>query len=703
MRSASARKARAIPRALLCLLAGAACDGGPPPARMPPVAVERLAALDGQRIRAAEREPGDWPSHGLGYAERRYSPLKEIHAGNVGRLGLAWHYDFGSDGIYEATPIVVGGVLFVTAPWGVVHAIDGRSGSRIWRHDPAAGPGRRQLSLCCGPVNRGVAAWKGRIYLGTLDGRLVALDARTGEVAWEVQTTDPEQPYSITGAPRVVRGKVIIGNGGADFGARGYVTAYDAETGSLVWRFRTTPDPSWTASANPALRAAAATWGPGSPNPQGGGGTVWDALSYDAESGLLYVGVGNGAPLNRYRRDPSGGDNLFLASIVALDVDSGEYRWHYQTTPYEGFDYTATQQMILADLEIGGRTRRVLMQAPKNGFFYVLDRLSGELLSADPFAAVRWATGVDPATGRPIESAQADYRDAPRLVQPSTSGAHSWHAMAYSPDTGLVYLPVREDYDVLVNGDFWRYRPDEGPKAARRLAHLAGDAELPERSSRLSAWDPVARRERWRVEHTWLENGGALATGGNLVFQGTSSGTFAAYRADTGEALWKTAVQTGVVAAPVSYELDGRQYVAVVAGYGGALTGVDGRPERVRSEQAVARLLVFALDGSAELPALRTPGPPPEPPLSEASEETIALGARLYGRHCSTCHGAEAVNFSPLPDLRYMTPRTHREFADIVLQGARAEHAMPSFADRLDEAGVEAIRAYLIRRAHETR
>jgi PQQ-dependent dehydrogenase (methanol/ethanol family) len=406
-----------------------------------------------------------------------------------------------------------------------------------------------------------------------------------------------------------VRGKVLIGNAGADFGVRGYVSAYDANDGDLVWRFFTVP----AGKADAADRAAppwADSWPGGGPWLEiGGGGTVWDSISYDPDTNLVYIGVGNGSPHNRYLRNPGGGDNLFLASIVALDADTGSYVWHFQTTPREGFDYTATQQMILADLEIEGRRREVLMQAPKNGFFYVLDRKTGKFISAEAFASVNWALGVDAATGRPIESPQADYERAPRLIQPSTHGAHNWHSMAFSPRTGLVYLPVREDYSVFTNDPNLHFIFSAAPGTApATLRRLTGAVELPERSSRLSAWDPVAQQERWRVNHPGLVDGGdggVLATAGNLVFQGTSRGTFAAYRADAGERLWQATVATGVIAAPVSYTVDGEQFVAVLVGNGTALAHLPGEePRAVETDRSMASLLVFGLDGHAELPAL---------------------------------------------------------------------------------------------------
>ena len=361
----------------------------------------RSAPVTAERIIHADREPGNWLTHGRTYSEQRFSPLKQINDRNVGDLGLAWHYDFGTRRGLEATPLVIDGVMYVTGNWSVVHALDARTGRPLWQFDPEVDPAWA-VHLCCDVVNRGVAAWGDKIYVGTLDGRLIALDMATGRKVWEVLTVDRDWPYSITGAPRVANGKVFIGNGGAELGVRGYVSAYDAETGKQVWRFYTIPGDPSKPFESPAMEMAAKTWS-GKWWTMGGGGTAWDSLVYDPELNLLYIGVGNGGPWNQEIRSAGDGDNLFLSSIVAVNADTGEYVWHYQTTPGDTWDYTATQTMILAELNIGGKQRKVIMQAPKNGFFYVLDRGTGELLSAEPYVAVTWATHVDMATGRPVE------------------------------------------------------------------------------------------------------------------------------------------------------------------------------------------------------------------------------------------------------------------------------------------------------------
>jgi quinohemoprotein ethanol dehydrogenase len=481
----------------------------------------RVAAVTAQRLIAADTEPGQWLSHGRTYGEQRFSPLTEIAASNVSELGLAWYGDLRVSRAQESTPIYVDGVLYVTTAWSNVKAYDARTGNELWNFD-ADVPGEWGSRACCDVVNRGVAVWNGRVYVGTLDGRLVALDAATGQPVWSADTlVRRDIAYTITGAPRVVKGKVIIGNGGAEYGVRGYVSAYDAASGDLVWRWFTVPGDPSLGFENETLAAAARTWN-GEWWRLGGGGTVWDSIAYDPELDLLFVGTGNGSPWNRALRSPGGGDNLFLSSIVALRPDDGSYVWHYQTTPGESWDYTATQPIVVADLVLDGSERRVVMQAPKNGFFYVLDAATGRLLSADKFAAVNWASGVDLATGRPIENPAARYEETGRPValQPSSAGAHNWHPMAYSPVTGLVYLSASDN--ALV------YAPDRNFNPNPRVSNLGIDlaagaqlgpnalADLP-RGTYTLAWDPVAKREVWRAAGPAA---GMLATAGGLVFGG---------------------------------------------------------------------------------------------------------------------------------------------------------------------------------------
>jgi quinohemoprotein ethanol dehydrogenase len=652
---------------------------------------------------AAGQPPAtEWPSTGNGAHETRFSPLDRIDADNVGDLGLAWYVDLKTDRGQEATPLVVGGVLYNAEPWNIVTAYDARTGRELWRYDPQV-PLRFGRLACCDIVTRGLGFGDGRIFVGALDGRLIALDAKSGEELWSVQTTDTAKPYTITGAPRVMGGKVLIGNGGAELGVRGYVTAYDAATGQQLWRWHTVPGNPADGFENAAMEMAAKTWA-GEWWKAGGGGTAWDSMAYNPALGLVYVGTGNGAPWSRHWRSAGGGDNLFLASIVALDIETGEYRWHYQTVPGEEWDYTATQQMILADLEIGGRTRHVIMQAPKNGFFYVLDRATGELLGADTLVPINWATHVDMATGRPVENPAARYGITPVMVSPGAGGAHNWNPMAYSPRTGLVYVPVTETYMAYGRAEDWKpgqglgtsFRGDDDKR--REIAEYA-DAHS---KGWLVAWDPVNRREAWRTPDEKKGSGGVLATGGNLVFQGNIGQTFAAYRADTGEKVWEMPVQQVPIAAPITYMAGGEQYVAVNAGWGGGLAHVE-RATYSDLHLGKPRLLVFKLGGKAKLPPMPAESfAVPElspPPKLEASSEEVARGEGLYAANCALCHGDAARG--GIKDLRHMSPATHGDFLAIVLGGKRAQQGMASFADLLSEGEARAIHAYLIARANE--
>ncbi|WP_305097437.1 PQQ-dependent dehydrogenase, methanol/ethanol family [Croceibacterium aestuarii] len=653
--------------------------------------------------RLAAPAPGEWISTGRTYAEEHYSPLDQINAGNVGQLGLAWYADLATDRGQEATPLVVDGVLFDVEPWNIVTAYDAATGKKLWSYDPHV-PLKFGRLACCDIVTRGLAAWGGNIYVATLDGRLIALDAKSGQPVWSVLTVDNAWPYTITGAPRVYDGKVLIGNGGAERGVRGYVTAYDAATGAQAWRFYTVPGNPADGFENAAMAMAAKTW-TGEWWKAGGGGTAWDAMAYDPKLGLVYIGVGNGSPWAQKWRSPGGGDNLFLASIVAVDVKTGEYRWHYQTTPGEEWDYTAVQPMILTDLVIDGKKRQVLMQAPKNGFFYVLDRKTGELLGARNIVPINWASGVDMTTGRPIENPQVRYGEDPVLVSPAAGGAHNWNPMAFSPKTGLVYIPVTETW--MSYSAAPSYDPAKGGLGTSFMG--AGEerkrqAEYADAHSKgwLMAWDPVAQREVWRTPNEQKGSGGVLATAGNLVFQGKIGTTFAAYRADTGEKVWEMPVQQVPIAAPISYMVDGVQYIAVNAGWGGGLAHVE-KASYSKLVLGKPRLLVFKLGGTAKLPPMPAESfAVPEllpPPKLEASAETVAQGEALYAEHCSLCHGAAARG--GVKDLRHMAPTTHDEFLDIVLGGKRAKNGMASFADTLDEAQAKAIHAYLIARANE--
>ncbi len=565
----------------------------------PGAALGQDTPVTGEDIAAAE--PEEWLTYGRDYAETHHSPLDAIDATNVDRLGLVWSVEVGSDSRIEATPLIADGIIYGTTTWSKVFAINAQTGELRWEWDPglvrggyaAGGP-----SICCGPVNRGVALWGDNVYAGLLDGRLVALDRRDGSVEWAVQTTPIDTDYSITGAPRVIDGKVIIGNAGAEFGVRGYVTAYDAETGEEVWRFYTVPGNPADGFENEAMERAAETW-TGEWWIYGGGGTVWDGMAYDPEADLLYIGVGNGSPWNRDIRSPGGGDNLYLTSIVALRPDSGEMVWYYQTSPGEDWDYTAVQPLMLADLEIDGDPRQVIMQAPKNGFFYVLDRLTGELISAESYVPVTWAERIDLETGRPVETPEARYDAEGAMLEPGPAGAHNWHPMSFNPETGLVYIPGR------LTAFYYSRPPEFDPERGRSNPGVPfgrggrGGLEPSPAQEFVLAWDPVAQAERWRFALAgglpttgggFNMNAGTLSTAGNLVFSGGGDGMMYAFHAETGEALWSFELYPNI-ATPITYELDGRQYVSVLSGNGG-------------NNSAPGRLYTFALDGTEPMPAI---------------------------------------------------------------------------------------------------
>jgi quinohemoprotein ethanol dehydrogenase len=664
---------------------------------------DSAAAVDARRIINADSEPQNWLSHGRTYSEQRYSPLDRINDKNAGRLGLAWYKEFPGHSGLEATPLVVNGVLYTTAPWNVIHALDAATGRELWRYDPQVPRSRLRYS-CCGPINRGLALWRGRLYEGTLDGRLIAVDAATGKLVWQVQTTPRDQPYSITGAPRVVDGKVVIGNSGAEYPVRGYVTAYDAETGKQVWRFYTVPGNPADGFESDAMAMAARTWH-GEWWRYGGGGVVWDSFAYDPDLNLLYFGTGNGGPWSRHARSAGRGDNLFICSIVAVDAATGRYVWHYQTAPGDSWDYDATQPLILADLKINGAPRKVLMQASKNGFFYVLDRKTGELISAQNFVPVSWTTGIDMKTGRPEIPAIEYYKGGVVYLRPGPIGGHNWKSMSYDPQTGLVYIPTLETFFSYGNDPSFKYT--EGIwNLAQDPALITPGADLPPPpdwpvGAHLTAWDPVTQKEVWRIPDKGLWNGGVLTTAGNLLIQGAADGRLRVYRADNGRELWHMPVQTGIIAAPVTYEVKGEQYIAVSAGWGGTWATIIGARPVNNPPLPNDRLLVFKLGGEAHLPPPPSRPPWPRPPPAKAPPQEVSKGAVLYNKICYACHGFAAVSGGTFPDLRRMTPETHARFDEIVLGGALAANGMGSFADVLSKADAEAIHAYLISRANQ--
>jgi len=637
------------------------------------------------------------------YTAQRFSTLKQIDEHNVSELGLAWYYDLDTLRGVEATPLAIDGVIYNISAWNITTAHEARTGKLLWSYDPKV-PRQWGRYACCEPVARGLAAWKHNIIIATLDGRLISLDAKTGALAWSVKTFDENWPYSITGAPRVFDGKVVVGNSGADLGVRGFVSAHDADTGKFLWRFYTVPGNPADGFENAAMEKAAKTW-TGEWWKLGGGGTAWDSITYDPALGLIYVGTGNGSPVAQKHRSPGGGDNLYLCSIIALDAATGEYRWHYQETPAEDWDYTCTQSIVLSDLPIGGKTRQVLMHAPKNGFFYVLDRRTGELLSANNFVPVSWASHIDLKTGRPVVNPDAHYGTEPVLVTPGPGGGHNWFPMAYSPLTKLAYFPAYESSFVFAldpnfvpkkfrsNGGWGGYSGE----ALKKRQELQKTADANEKAW-LLAWDPVKQQAAWRVPLPRHGNGGVLATAGNIVFEGTTHQTFAAFRATDGKVLWEMPVQSAPVSGPITFMVDGEQYVAVNAGWGGGAAVVE-RGAGTSQHRAAARMLVFKRGGKLQLPPLVEAAPVAEPPPLRATEETVQQGAALFATTCAQCHGQLAVG--GVKDLRMMNPETHAAFNKIVLEGLRADKGMASFASLLSTADAEAIHAYLIARANE--
>jgi alcohol dehydrogenase (cytochrome c)/quinohemoprotein ethanol dehydrogenase len=689
----------------LCL---AACSKQPE--AVPSATPRPTALVNAARITAPA--DGEWVSYGRTYDEQRFSPLARIDVGNVGQLGLAWSYDLDTPHrVQESTPLVIDGVMYVTSAWSKLFALDARTGKELWRFDPKV-PGEAGVKACCDVANRGAAAWNGKIFIGTLDGRLVAVDAATGKQVWEVMTVPTGQNYTITGAPRVFDGKVLIGNGGAEYGARGFVTAYDAETGDQVWRFYTVPGDPSQPFENAALEQAAKTW-KGEWWKLGGGGTVWDSIVYDPQLKLVYVGVGNGSPWNQKLRSPGGGDNLYLSSIVALKVETGEYAWHFQTTPGETWDFTATQPMMLADLDIAGKKRQVIMQAPKNGFFYVLDRTNGEFISGGAYSFMTWASGLDDK-GRPKANREARYDQSgkPTAVVPGPGGAHSWQPMSYSPLTGLVYFPVMEAGFMFIPAkDLKPSRIGWNTGVDFNAGSLPPDPKVLEGikqqlKGHLVAWDPVAQKEVWRAQfdHPW--NGGTLATAGNLVFAGNSMGEIAAYRAKDGQKLWSSPTQAGVLAPPISYEIEGEQYVAVEVGWGGAFGLAAGELARdAHLASNIPRVLVYKIGGTAKLPD--PPAPVHvnvEPPAEIGDEAAWTAGKAVFHRYCSVCHGDSAVSGGVIPDLRLsVITRDAGAWDKVVRGGERTPRGMVSFATEVSSEDSEKVRAYVIHRAHETR
>ncbi len=655
----------------------------------------------------------DWPLHGLNYQADRFSNLTTIDTKNVHQLGLDWYFDLQTDRGQEATPIMQDGVLYLTSAYDVVYAIDARTGTLIWSYDPQVMAASSRS--CCGPVSRGVAVSNEKVLVAALDGRLIALNKASGLVEWQRQTIDQTNPraenYSITGAPRIVKDMVLIGNGGAEFGVRGYVTAYAIDDGAKRWRFYTVPgrpDSNDNEASDPILAQVSNTWA-GEYWKYGGGGTAWDTIEYDPDLNIVFIGTGNGSPWNHQMRSDGIGDNLFLSSIVAVDADSGEYRWHFQTTPADAWDYTATQNMIMADLEIAGKPRKVLMQAPKNGFFYVLDRATGEFISGNNFVNVTWAEGLDIKTGRPIENPTARYYKTgqPTFQFPSSGGGHNWPPMAYSPKTKLVYIPAQD-----VGMPFGAAQEEQviGAYTSGVAMHAGGAMDAKAQQSLydsmkgyLIAWDPVKQQEVWRVDQQAPFNGGVLATAGGLVIAGNTARELVAYDAQTGQKLWTFDAQTGVLAPPITYSLDGKQYIAVLAGWGGGWP-LTGGVMALQAGHSIGpnRLLVFSLNGDEALPNLEQKVLSSAAIVDSPPDSALAnRGAPLYARYCLRCHGTGVVSAGAYPDLRHSPIVMSDAFEYVVRGGSLADKGMPSFKDKITHQQLLELQAFIAMRSFE--
>jgi quinohemoprotein ethanol dehydrogenase len=620
----------------------------------------------------------DWTNTGGGYDEAGYSKLEELTPGNAGRLGLVSSLDLEGESTLEATPVAVNGVLYFTGTYAKVYAVEATTGKLLWTFDPKTWEHNPAKMLYSFSVNRGVAYAGGRIFFASLDGRLFALDAKTGQQIWVVETVPSDIPYTVTGAPRVFKDKVIIGNGGAEIGVRGFVTAFDQATGKQAWKFYTVPGAPEQNKGDPVMERAAATW-TGEFWKAGGGGTVWNGMTFDAEMNRIYLGVGNGGPWDPQLRSPGkGGDNLYISSILALDADTGKYLWHYQESPNEEWDYKATPNIVMATVQVDGKPRKVLLHTPTNGFFYMLDRENGKLMSAEKIGKVTWASHVDMKTGRPVEIPGARYDGGESIAYPGGIGGHNWQAMSYSGKSGLVYIPYMQ-----IGARYLRNKPVPG------MVQVSGVTFIPyvdpkdpaDAKGQLIAWDPVAQKPRWKVQHDTLWNGGTLATAGGLVFQGTADGWFTAYNAESGEQVWRFNVGQGIVAAPISYAVGGKQYVSILAGYGG-VTGSFGKYMNTGWKYgSPRRILTFALDGKAKLSSDSKPDMKVhalDDPKLVINEADVEAGHALYSV-CGGCHGQNLyASGAPGPDLKESAIALDPELMyTIVHEGKLLERGMP--------------------------
>jgi len=656
------------------------------------------AARPTDKVLADDRDGANWSSYGRTFSEQHFSPLTQINDRNVSRLGLAWSYDLPMTSVFTA-PLAVDGRLYFAIGLSQVFAMDAKTGTLLWHYDPKV-PEASSMKLRGAWGIRGLAYADGRVFVGTQDGRLLGLDAKSGALQWSVQTTEPGDLRYVTGPPWVFKGLVAIGHGGGDFGVRGYVTAYDQKTGQQRWRFYTVPGDPAKGFENKAMEMAAKTWS-GEWWKFGGGGTVWHAMAYDRRFNRLYIGTGNGSPWNRKIRSDGKGDNLFLASIVALDADTGEYVWHYQVNPGESWDYNADMDIELADLKIDGKMRPVILHAPKNGFFYVIDRETGKLISAEKIATVTWAERIDIATGRPVENPLAQYPDGKEFrLCPGPFGAHNLAAMSYNPKTRLVYVPTTTNMCLVYkdppgNLKDWTPQPNF---LVNTGAAFGGSFTGPAGSTSLLAWDPVTQKKAWEAPLPNINNGGTMTSAGNLVFQGTVTGEFRAYAADTGKPLWSFDARAGIQGQPITYLVDGKQYVTVLAGWRGLGTGVGLDPEwDYRTQQR--RVLTFVLDGTGTLPPRAAPTPFVDDSAFVVDEAKATQGLPVYEARCFMCHGS-GVNAGGMgPDLRKsQVMLSLAAMKSVMHEGSLLPRGMPLFTD-LSPDEIEAIQHYVRKHA----
>lgn len=654
------------------------------------------------QVESAVAVPGDdWTHFGGSSDETHFSPLDQIDVGNVAKLGLVWSYDIDTFDAYTQ-PLEIGGVLYFAAGHSVMHALDARTGKLLWQYDPqVADQPEAKTRMRAGWGIRGIAYSNGTLFTGTRDGRLIAINARTGKPLWSVQTLDEAPGGYITGPAYVAGDKVVIGFGGADYSpVRGYVTAYDIKTGKKAWRFYVVPGNPAKGFETPDMATAAKTW-TGEWWKMGGGGAVYHAMAYDARFDRIYIGTGNGFPWNQKIRSPGGGDNLYLGSIVALDRKTGRVVWHYQTNPGDTWDFNNAMDIELTDLMVDGRKRPVLIHAPKNGFFYVIDRETGKLLLADKFAKVNWADRIDLKTGRPVENPEARYPGGkPFVLYPFPNGAHGVQAMAYSPKSGMAFIPVMEGGRVHIdpaNVATWQYKP--GMFVNTGLGAPPADIKVPPATSRLVAWDVAKQREAWSIPEPGVFNGGVLATGGGLLFQGLNTGKLVAIDAATGKQLWNFDAQDGILSAPISFRVGGRQYVTVIASYRSSFANTPNWDYR----QQQRRVLTFALDGKAALPPFAPQDEPlPDDPGTPIDTAKAGIGAAVYNQSCVICHGVGMMAGGAAPDLRKSSvPLDADAFAQVVHDGALMARGMPGFAN-LSKGELEGLRLYIRQRARET-